>query len=362
MKVPYINLIDQHAAIKEELLQAVEEVLDSAHFILGKQVDEFEKAFAELCGVPYAVGVANGTDSLILSLKALGVGPGDDVITAANSFVASASAIALVGATPVLADVRQDLNIDPDDIKRKITSKTKGIIPVHLTGRPADMDPILQIAKDYNLVVVEDAAQAVGARYKGKSVGAFGNCGSFSLHPLKNLSAAGDAGIITTHDETLYNELKQARNLGLLNRDDCGFWSQNSRLDTIQAAMLLVKLKYLDQYTQKRRENAAYYRQHLSGIVTVPMESEFEYNVYHTFVCLCENRDELRRYLADKGVDTKIHYPLPIHQQTAGKTLVTTGVERTNNYSKEMISLPIYPELTQDQLALVVESIKAFYA
>ena len=253
LKIPYVNLAAQHAGLKVELLEAVEAVLEKGNFILGEEVSQFEKRFSELCGVPYAVGVNSGTDALILALRVLGVGEGDEVITVPNSFVATAACIRLVDARPVFVDVRNDYNMDPERLERAVNRRTKAIIPVHLTGRPADMDPILALAGRKGIPVVEDAAQAVLAEYRGRRVGSFGTLGCFSMHPLKTLNACGDGGVLTTSDSRIYEELKVLRNLGLKDRNQCLRWSGNSRLDTIQAAMLLVKLKYLETWTGKRR-------------------------------------------------------------------------------------------------------------
>lgn len=361
--VPYIDLISQHAEIENELLQSVAAVLKHGQFILGHEVREFEEQFAAYCGTHYAVGVANGTDALMLALKASGIVPGDEVITAPNSFLASASAIALIGAIPVFIDVRDDFNLNSDLLEEAITPKTKAILPVHLTGRPADMHPILAIAEKHGLSVIEDAAQAVGAKYHGQRVGSFGIAGCFSLHPLKNLNAFGDGGIITTNDESVYRYLLKARNHGLKDRDECEFWSLNSRLDTIQAAMLLIKLRYLDAWTDKRRVNAEFYRKHLSHLVQMPEEKPFEYCVYQTFVIQANQRDELQKYLAQQGIDTKIHYPIPIHLQESARSL---GYKRgyfpvTERLSQRILSLPVYPGLSREQLEYVVNGIQKFY-
>ena len=253
MKVPYINLGLQYQKDKSEILKKVESVIDSGMFILGDEVSQFEQTFAKICDAKYAVGVANGTDALVLALKSVGVGAGDEVITAANSYLASASSIALAGAKIVFADVRDDFNLDPESIKAKITDKTKAIIAVHLTGRPAEMDTINEIACEHGIYVIEDSAQAVGAKYKGKGTGSWGMLGCFSLHPLKNLAAAGDAGMVTTNDEKTYQWLLKARTHGHKNRDECEFWSMNSRLDALHAAILNIKVKRLAEQTERRR-------------------------------------------------------------------------------------------------------------
>jgi len=338
-------------------------VLNNGQYVLGPGVREFEEKFAEYCGTRYAVGVGNGTDTIILALKALGIGPGDEVITAPNSFLASASAIALTGATPVFVDVRDDFNVNPNLLKTAITQRTKAILSVHLTGRPGDMHPILAIAKRHGLAVIEDAAQAIGARYYGQRVGSFGIAGCFSFHPLKNLNACGDGGIITTNEEEIYCHLLKARNHGLRNRDECEFWSINSRLDTLQAAILNVKLKYLDKWTEARRANAKFYREHLADIVEVPQEQPYEYAVYHTFIIQAAHRDELQTYLKERGVETKIHYPIPIHLQEAARSLGygKRDFPVAERHAGRILSLPIYPELSHEQIEHVVISVRSFY-
>lgn len=363
MKVPYINLGLQHKDIKGEILESISQLLDSGQFILGEELSRFEASFAKIAGTKYALGVANGTDSLFLTMRALGIGQGDEVITAPNSFLASASSVALIGATPVFADVRDNFNLDPEKVERAITSKTKAIIVVHLTGRPADMDELMAVAYKHNIPVIEDAAQAVGATYKDQPVGSFGIAGSFSLHPLKNLSACGDGGVITTNDEALYKKLIVARNHGLKNRDECEFWSYNSRLDTLQAAVLNVKLKKLDQWNERRRAIASKYNDAFSALdMILPVDAAGMRSVYHTYIIQYRHRDELKAYLAEKGIDTKIHYPLPIHYQEAASEL---GYKKgnfpvTERQSETILSLPVYPELTDDQVAYIADCVIEF--
>ncbi len=360
-----MNIAGQHTSIKEELLEAIAGVIDRGQFILGEEVNAFEQRFAELCGVRFAVGVNSGTDAMILALRALRIGPEDEVITVPNSFVASTSCIMLVGARPVFVDVREDYNMDPAQLEQAITSKTKAFLPVHLTGRPADMDPILEVAKTHGLHVVEDCAQAVLAEYRGRRVGSLGTIGCFSLHPLKTLNACGDGGVLTTSDEGLYEQLKILRNIGLRTRDDCVVWSGNSRLDTLQAAILLVKLKYLDTWTEKRRANAAFYQKALAGVpgLQVPTDRPFEKAVYHTFVIQAERRDELKQRLAENGVGTAIHYPIPIHLHKAAEGLghELGSFPVTERQAKRILSLPVYPELQTEELEYVVQTIREFY-
>lgn len=363
ISVPYVNLSAQNDSILAELLQAFESVLHRGEFILGDELAAFEAEFADFCGTRHAVGVGNGTDAIMLVLKALGIGPGDEVITVPNSFLASASAISLVGATPVFVDVGDDYNLDANLLEAAISPRTRAILPVHLTGRPANMDSIQFMANRHGLVVVEDAAQAVGACYHGQRVGSFGVAGCFSLHPLKNLNACGDGGVVTTNDEALYRYLLKARNHGLRSRDECEFWSLNSRLDAIQAAILRVKLKHLDAWTEVRRSNAAFYREHLANVVHTPQDQPHQYAVYHTFIIQAEKRDALQHYLSKRGIETKVHYPISIHLQAAAQYLgyKPGDFPMAEKQARLILSLPVYPELTQEQRAYVVRTIKDFY-
>ena len=363
--IPYVDLISQHSSIKELILTAVEEVLDHGQFVNGGETTAFEKAFAQLCEVQFAVGVNSGTDGLILALHALGVGFGDEVITSPNSFVASSSCISWVGARPVFVDVKEDYNMDPTQIEDKITPRTKAILPIHLTGRPAEMQMILEIAERHNLYVIEDCSQAVSAEYYNKCVGSFGTIGVFSLHPLKTLNACGDSGIITTDDVDIYEELLLLRNHGLRSRDNCMTWGFNSRLDSVQAAILLIKMDYLDLWTNKRISNAKYYQKELSEVdaIKLPKDKPYEKAVYHTFVIEMDNRDALRSYLLEHGIETSVHYPVPIHLQAAAKDL---GYKRgdfpvTEKQSERILSLPVHQNLQDDDLDHVVKTIKAFY-
>jgi len=364
--IPFVNVAAQHAPIKAELLEAMGRVIDSGMFVLGAEVDELERQFAELCGVKYAVGVNSGTDALIFALRALGIGPGDEVITAANSFIASAGCAAMVGARPVLADVGEDYNLDPQAFERAITPRTKAVIPVHLTGRPARMGDIMRIADVHGIHVVEDAAQAVCAEYDGRRVGSLGVAGCFSLHPLKTLSAIGDGGILTTNDPAMYEEVKVLRNIGLKTRDDAVVWSGNSRLDTIQAAALLVKLKYLEEWTEQRRAHARHYRELLADLpqVRTPDEESHERAVYQVFKILADDRDALQQYLKDRGIGSAVHYAIPMHLQTVAAELgYTAGAfPVTERQATEILSIPIYHTLEPDDVEYVAATIRSFYA
>mgnify|MGYP001574594786 CR=1 FL=1 len=361
--VPYVNLPLQYQQLKEEILPVIKAILERGDYVLGAEVKEFEQRFAAYCQSAYALGVANGTDALILCLKALGVGPGDEVVTVPNSFLATTGAICALGARPRFVDVGDDFNIDPAGIERAITTRTKAILPVHLTGRPAAMFPLLEIARKHSLPVIEDAAQAVGATYHQQKVGSLGLAGCFSFHPLKNLNAAGDAGMITTSNKELYEKIIQLRNHGLRTRDECEQWGYNSRLDTTQAAILNVKLNYLDQWTARIREIARYYQEQLGSVVDLPNEKSYEKSVYHTFIIQTDRRDQLQQYLSSRGIGTKIHYPLPLHLHPAAKGLLYKEGDfpRAEKQAKMILSLPIYPELDDARVQYVVQAIQDFF-
>jgi dTDP-4-amino-4,6-dideoxygalactose transaminase len=361
--VPFVALARQQRELRSELTAAIEAVLDSGQYILGQEVERFERAFAALCETTEAIGVSNGTSALVLALRALGIGAGDEVITAPNSFLASAAAIALVGARPVFADVRDDLNIDPDAVAAAVTPRTRAILPVHLTGRPAAMDRLGAIARRHGLDIVEDAAQAVGARFYGRAVGSFGAIGCFSFHPLKNLGACGDAGALTTSVPALARTLRLDSNHGLRDRDTCERWGLNARLDALQAAILNVKLAHLAEVTTAKVMIAQRYRECLRGVVRTPEHAPGEASVYATFVILAERRDDLQRYLAARGIDTRVHYPTPLHLQESARGLghVKGDFPVAERLSGEILSLPIYPDLTDAQQEAVIDGIRSFY-
>lgn len=364
MKIPYVNLGLQHKEVKQEILSEIESLLDSGSFILGDITNQFESNFAELCGTKHAIGVSNGTISLTLCLKAIGITEDDEVITTSNSYLASASSIMLAGAKPVFADVDDDMNISVDDLKKRITSKTKALIVVHLTGRPADMDAIMSIAKEHDLVVIEDAAQAVGAKYKGKPVGSIGHFGSFSLHPLKNLGACGDAGIITTNDDSAAEWLRKARTHGMKSRDECEFWSYNARIDAMQAAILNVKLKKLKTWNDRRIEIADAYNNVLKDFNVILPEHNDDFNsVFHAYIIQTPERDELMKYLVEQGIDCKIHYPIAIHQQEAAKSLGYSDddLPRTSRMIKEILSIPVHNNLTDEEVKYICSHLQKFF-
>ncbi len=363
MQIPFVDLARQFRSLEPQLTQAFVEVGRSGVYIMGERLESFERKVAEFIGVSHVVGVADGSDALFLILKALDIGPGDEVITATNSFIATAWVIVAAGAKPVFVDVAEDFNIDPERIAAAVTARTRAIIPVHLTGRPAAMDAVNEIARRHSLFVIEDAAQAIGARYRGRRVGSLGTAAGFSLHPLKNLGIYGDGGLITTDDSELAAKLRKLRNHGLRNRDECEIWGFNSRLDSMQAAFAEIKLALLDGWNARCREIATMYRTGLADYVQVPFDEPWEECVYHNFVIRTDQRDQLMAYLKDQGVDTRVHYPIPIHLQDAAKNLgyKLGDFPHAEKYAKTMISLPIYPELSDSEVAYVVQVVKLFF-
>lgn len=361
MKVPYLNLKRQLEESFEAIAVKTTDTMFEADYILGKELELFEKEFADYIGVKHAIGVGNGTDSLIMCLKYLGVKEGDEVICPPNSWISTASAIALLGAKPVFVDVLHNQLMDPDLLELAITRRTKAIIPVHLTGKTADMKRILEIGEHHHVPVIEDAAQAVGSMQSGKMAGSFGLAGSFSMHPLKNLNAMGDAGVITTDSDEMNEWLRKARNHGLTDRDHVQFWGYNSRLDTIQAAVLRIRLLELDEVIRRRGTNGAIYTAELQGIVICP--SEDPGHSFHTYTIQCDRRDELKAYLADYHVETKIHYPIPIHLQEAAKYLNYEAGDfpMVEAQAKSILSLPINQFLSETSIKYVCNTIRGFY-
>jgi dTDP-4-amino-4,6-dideoxygalactose transaminase len=361
--VPYAELGAQAAEVRAALVDAFEAVLDSGRYVLGPNLKAFEEEFAAYCGISFAVGVGSGTAALQLALHGLGLEPGDEVITAPNSFVATAAAVALTRARPVFADIGADLNLDPAKVEAAISPRTRAVIPVHLTGRPARMPEILEIAARHNLFVLEDAAQAVGAHLDGKRVGAWGDAACFSLHPLKNLHAVGDGGMVTTANADRADHLRKLRNHGLRGRDCVEFWGFNSRLDELQAALLRVRLAVLDQETRERRRLALRYHELLRPYVSVPEEGPGEFCVYQTYMIRAERRDELQRFLQANGVETLVHYPTPIHLQPAAKSLgyVPGDFPEAERAAAAILSLPLYPGLTLAAQDFVADLVADFY-
>ncbi len=363
--VPFFDLRRQYEALKVELDEAFRRVFEKGNFILGENVRLFEEEFARYSNAKFAVGVGSGTEALHLSLRACGVGPGDEVITVPNTAVPTVSAISSAGAKPVFVDIIPDIHtINIEKIEEKITEKTKVIMPVHLYGHPAEMGEILKLAKVYNLKVIEDACQAHGARYNGKNAGTIGDLGCFSFYPTKNLGAYGDGGMAVTNDEELYERLVMLRNYGEVKKFTSKIEGFNSRLDEIQAAVLRVKLRYLDEWNNKRRNIAKLYQQLFKDSdIQLPHEKEWAEHVYHLFVIKVNKRDTLRNYLQERGIGTLIHYPIPIHQQEAYKKLGYRAgdfpVSEAN--AEEILSIPIYPELKTEEIETVARCIKEFH-
>ena len=363
-QVPFVDLKAQRASIAREIDQAISSVLDSTAFILGPEVDLFEQEFAAYCGVQYAVGVDSGTAALELALRAYGIGPGDEVITAANTFIATALAATYTGATPVLVDINpRTYNIAVDQIRGAITRRTKAIVPVHLYGQPADMDPILDIARQHRLIVIEDACQAHGVRYKNARVGSLGDAAAFSFYPAKNLGAYGDGGMVVTNDKTVAETIKSLRNVGQREKYRHELLGHNHRLDSLQAAVLRVKLRYLDSWNQARRAHAQEYERLLadSDVVLPSVPSCSEPN-WHLYVVRVKDRDSLRAHLSEKGIATGIHYPIPVHLQPAYQSMdfAAQSFPVTEEYANEIVSLPMYAELTPDAIEYVCDAIKDF--
>jgi len=361
-KVKFVNLGKQYLGLRQEILDKFDEISKNGDYILSKEVSEFEENFAMYCGTKYAAAVGNGSDALYLVLLSLGIGLNDEVITAPNSFVSTAGVIARAGARIVFCDVDDDMNIDPSLIESVISERTKAILPVHLTGRVADMDRIQTIADKYNLFVVEDAAQAVGAVYKNKKAGSFGIGAGFSLHPLKNLHVHGDGGIVTTDDLELYKKIIKYRNHGLQNRDECEFWGINTRLDSINAGIGNIKLRYLNEWNNRYRKIARMYTDNLNSYVKVPKERDYEKPVYHRYIIRHPDRNKLQAFLANSGIETKVNYPIPLHLQPAATGL---GYKKgdfpiTEQLANNILSLPLYPELEDDQVFYVIEKIIKF--
>jgi aminotransferase EvaB len=364
MKVSYTDL--PKGTNVDEVLTALREQLKVCNFTLGPEVSQFEEKFAKLCQTRYAIGLNSGTDALLLSLKSLGIGEGDEVITAPNSFIATAGAIAMAGARPVFVDVGDDYNINPDLIPEAITRRTKAIIPVHLTGNPADMPRIMAIADKADLLVIEDACQAISASIDDKAVGSFGSAAAFSLHPLKNLNVWGDGGVVTTNSKDLEHELRLMRNHGLRNRDEVDFFAYNSRLDTVQAIVALKLMPFLDIITETRIQHARFYDralQELAGFIKLPPRPSGVKQVFHTYVIQAKDRDRLYGYLNDNGVEVKVHYPIPIHLQKAAQYL---GYQEGDfpiceAQTRSILTLPVHQHLRQEQQEYVVSTIRKFY-
>ena len=375
MDVPFLDLKAQYQRIKEEIDQTLAEVVSDQHFILGPKVEALEEAIASYSSARYGIGVASGSDALTLSLLALGVGLDDEVITTPFTFFATAGSISHIGAKPVFVDIDPTTyNLDPSKIEERITAKTKAIIPVHLFGQCADMDPVREIARDRRLWIVEDAAQAIGADYTRNSVpaqraGSIGDVGCFSFYPSKNLGGFGDGGMVTTNDDELAHRLRLLRVHGASAKYSYQMIGVNSRLDALQAAVLLVKFRHLEEWTEKRRENAAYYAHLFEEIsyqnlgIEIPSVQYDNRHIYNQYVIRVSKRDELREFLAREGIGTDVYYPLPLHLQECYRDLgyATGDFPHAEEAARETLAIPIYPELTKEQQEYVVAQIAEFF-
>jgi len=362
MQIPLVDLQAQYQSIKQEITAAIDGVLQNMQLFLGPQSQAFENEFAQYCGCRYGIGLSTGTDALVLALRACGIGQGDEVITVANTFIATVEAIALSGARPVFVDIDPDTyTMDWRQLDEVLTSRTRAIIPVHLYGHPADMQPILDFARLHGLRVIEDASQAHGAAYQGQRVGGIGDIGCFSFYFSKNLGAYGEAGICVTNDERLAEAIRKLRDHGSLIRYQHEILGVNARLDEIQAAVLRVKLPYLEQWNAARQDHANFYTEQLQGVVeAIPLVRSWATHVYYVYVVQVRERDQFRKALEQEGIATGIHYPTPIHLQPACSQYgyVQGMLPVTEAMTTRIVSLPMYPELTTQQKQRVVNTIK----
>jgi len=362
MHVPFVDLHAQHAPIARDIDLAIRGVVERGDFILGAAVERFEGEFAAFIGTRHAVGVGTGFDAIELALRAFGVEPGDEVVTAANTFIATVMAIVAVGARPVLADIDPaTYAIDPDRLAAAITPRTRAVVPVHLFGQPVDIEAVMAVARRHDLVVIEDAAQAHGARYNGRRAGSFGDAAAFSFYPSKNLGALGDGGIITTDDDRAAASLRLLRNYGQRVKYHHAVPGTNSRLDTLQAAVLSVKLPHLDGWNAARRRHAVAYSARLGGRVRTPVAAAGREHIYHLYVIETERRDVLQQRLRTRQVDTGIHYPVPVHLQEACASLGYKAGDfpATEAAAARMLSLPMFAELTDAQIEYVSDAVGA---
>ena len=364
MKIPFVSFLPMEKELNNDIRDAFDRVFARSWYIEGAEDEAFEKAFAEYCGTKYCVGAGNGLDALMLALKALGIGEGDEVIVPSNTYIATALAVTYVGAVPVFVepDIRT-FNIDPKLIEAAITARTKAIMPVHLYGQPCDMDPIMEIAKKHSLKVVEDCAQAHGATYKGKKVGTFGNAAGFSFYPGKNLGALGDAGAVVTDDKELADKIRALGNYGSDYKYHHIYKGNNSRLDEMQAAFLAAKLPHLDRMNEERRRIAVMFSEGIKNDkVITPYVPEYAVPVWHIYGIRCKDRDALEKYLNDKGISTNKHYPTPIHMQECYKELnIPQGaLPVAEEISETELSLPMFYGITDEQIQYIIDAVNAF--
>ena len=366
MKVDFLNLKVQYTSIKHEIDAAIQDVIDNTAFILGERVKRFEDNFATAHNVPYCLGTSSGTDSLHLALWALEIGPGDEVILPVNTFFATAEAVSIAGATPVFVDnYPTDYTINVTQIENKITSRTRAIIPVHLYGQSADMEPIVALAAKHGLFVIEDCAQSHLEEYKGKPTGSIGDIGCFSFYAGKNLGAFGEGGAVTTNNEDLYRKMAMIRDHGSSRKYHHDVIGHNYRLEGIQAAVLDVKLKYLAGWNKKRRDNALLYSEYLSDMkeIITPVTRDYAKHVFHLYVIRAERRDELQKYLGENTIFTGLHYPIPLHLQKAYSFLdyKTGDFPVAEKFAGEILSLPMFPELPREEIAYVCDHVRNFF-
>ena len=366
MNIPFVDLTAMHGPIHKEVMEAFEAIVRKGSFILGSEVEAFEEAFAEYCQVKYAIGVDSGLSSLKLALLAYDIGEGDEVIIPANTFIATAAAVTFTGATPVLVDPEAGTyNIDPNKIEDAISGRTRAIMPVHLYGVPAQMDEIMTIAKEHDLIVIEDASQAHGARYKGQRVGSIGHIAGFSLYPAKNLGAFGDAGVITSDDEQVASKLRAMRNCGQVGKYNHVYQPYNHRLDTIHAAVLSIKLRHLDAWNEQRRQAAQWYNDLLQDTAVIPPQVPDDVEpVWHLYVVRTQQRSALQEFLNERNVASGIHYPIPIHESPfyTSNGLVAGDLPITEAEADQLLSLPIYPGISWEQVKYVANCIHEFEA
>ncbi len=365
MKIPYVNLKLQYFNEKKQLLKIIDKTLSSGNYVTNQdEVKKFENKISSICRTKYCIALNSGTDALTLALHAVGVRRGDEVITTPNSFIASTAVIIHLGAVPVFVDVKSDQNINEDLIEKKITKKTKAIMPVHLTGRMCNMEKIMKISKKHKIPVIEDSAQSIMSKYNGRMSGSYGDIGCFSAHPLKNLNALGDSGYLVTDNKKIYDKIFDLRNHGMTNRNLIKNFGYVSRMDNLQAAILNFRIKKLNKVISQRRKNVKLYVKYLNNKnIYIPKEKKEEFNTYHTFVIQVKNRDKLRIYLKNRGIMTSIHYPIPIHKQPAYKKMINRILKykNTEEQSKKILTLPIHQYLKKKEIIFISKNINKFY-
>ena len=362
MRINFVNLNNEYSILKKDLHASLKKVASSGQFVFGSELLKFEKNISKLLKVKYVLGVGNWTEGMGLVCKALSLKNDEEIITVSNSFIATCGAIAYNGLKPILIDVNEDLNMDYSMIEKKINSKTRAVMPVHLSGIPCDIDKIKKICRKNNLIFIEDAAHAFGGKYKNKYLGTLGDVGIFSLHPRKNFHIYGDGGLIVTNNKSIYEKVLLLRNHGLKNRDEANIWGTNSRLDNLQASFGNIMLKYIKRWNNEHLKIARLYNKKLKNIVQTPIfDEKISQPTFHQYIIRTPRRDQLKKFLESKGIETAIHYPVPIHKQKAFKDLYgKITLKKTEMYSKKILSLPIYPGLTFKKISFIVKTIKIF--